>query len=64
LIRLYVWEDVLTDYTSGVMFAMAESVDEARRLVRESGLPAYNTEVDEEPDVYDSPVGFHLYGGG
>ena len=31
--RLYVWEDVLADYTSGIMFAIASSVEEARILI-------------------------------
>jgi hypothetical protein len=31
-LRLYVWENVLTDYTDGIMFALAESVEQAREL--------------------------------
>ena len=34
--NLYVWEDVLTDYTSGVMFALAHSADEARDVIWKS----------------------------
>ena len=29
-LKLFVWHDVLTDYTSGVMFALAPTVEEAR----------------------------------
>jgi len=32
--KLYVWEYVLTDYTDGIMFALANSVEEARELIR------------------------------
>lgn len=31
--KLYVWYGVLTDYTSGVIFAMASSEDAARRKI-------------------------------
>lgn len=31
--KLFVWEDVLKDYTSGVMFALANTVDEARDAI-------------------------------
>ena len=32
-LRLFVWEGVLRDYTSGVAFALAYSADHARRLI-------------------------------
>lgn len=35
-LKLYIWEDVLCDYTCGVMFALAHNEDEARRLVLKS----------------------------
>lgn len=31
--NLYVWHGVLTDYTDGVMFALAESEEQARQLI-------------------------------
>lgn len=31
--KLYIWNDVLCDYTCGVLFALAENVDEARELI-------------------------------
>lgn len=34
--KLYVWDDALTDYTSGIMFAVAESLDEAKQKVYHS----------------------------
>jgi len=69
--KLYVWEYVLTDYTDGIMFALANSVEEARELIRKEDPVAaghresssYQPELLEEPDVYDSPVGFTMWGG-
>jgi len=32
-LKLYVWENVLREYTCGVMFALAYSVADARKLI-------------------------------
>ena len=91
--KLYVWEGVLTDYSSGVIFALASSVDEARVMVRRAESTPERTDSkgrawpafvhpDEEcsggledyvcavcrdirtaPGVYNSPVGFAVWGG-
>jgi hypothetical protein len=37
--KLYVWENVLIDWSSGVIFALAENEDEAREVV---ALTEYN----------------------
>ena len=70
--KLYVWEEVLCDWTCGVVFAMAYSVEEARKLVLDKYVdPDDNWEetilqfsMQEEPKVYDSPEGFRVWGGG
>ena len=64
--KLYVWEGVLTDYTDGIMFALANNEDEARKLILDTRDWDCRVETDLEatPDVYDSPVGFSLAGGG
>lgn len=94
-LRLFVWEGVLTDYTDGIMFALADSADQARDMIcprwteaeerirngtavsdeRPFGPePGVNSghgycvtmmhqELRAEPDVYDSPKGFALWGG-
>ena len=49
--RLYIWDDVLTDYSSGIMFALAHSVDEARDLLRADCCNA--KDLAAEPKVYD-----------
>lgn len=65
-LKLYVWERVLTDYTDGIMFALASSANEARELIIEEsgGLQTVFNDLQLEPDEYDSKVGFFLYGGG
>jgi hypothetical protein len=40
-LKLYVWEDVLTDYTSGVMFALAESEEEPRVLTEKCAFAVW-----------------------
>lgn len=63
-LALYVWKDVLTDYTSGVMFALAHSEAEARRLVLTDCPHASQVDLALDPDVYLSPIGFAVWGGG
>ena len=62
-LKLYVWEDVLTDYTPGIMFALAESPEEARELIREK-CDYVGEELEQEPECYETPVGFAVWGGG
>lgn len=63
-LKLYVWEDVLSDYTSGVMFALAPDLETAMRLIRETKVTAVEDELGKPYKVYDAPVGFALWGGG
>ena len=64
--KLYVWHDSLTDYTSGVMFALANSVDEAREaIIAEAGQSkTIVRELSVEPTVYEGTAGFAVWGGG
>ncbi len=68
--KLYVWENVLTDYTSGIMFALANSIEEARELIiKKEGCEHFpeglvRTDLKADPDVYDQPCGFTCWGGG
>jgi len=64
-LKLYVWEGVLTDWTSGIVVALAESVEQARELIREKDPVAMHTgELDLEPEVIESPAAFVVWGGG
>ncbi len=70
-LKLFVWEDVLEDYTSGVMFALAENVEEARKVImdkceKEDSYTSKTLQVDlaSEPKVIDNSEGFYVWGGG
>jgi len=67
-VKLYVWHQVLIDWSSGVCFAVAESPEEAVKRLREAGLSEWHIDgvkVDGvAPTVYDKSVGFFSYGGG
>jgi hypothetical protein len=62
--KLFVWHDSLADYSPGVMFALANDVDEARAIILASvDLPTVRRDLKAEPAIYDSPVGFTCWGG-
>ena len=63
-LKLYVWEDVLADYTSGVMFALATSAAEARRLIGEKCDYVPPCDLAKEPKCIEKPEGFVVWGGG
>jgi MinD superfamily P-loop ATPase len=71
-VRLYVWEDVLRDYTPGIACAAARSVEEARTAI----LTACEAKNDQntisalagqllvnEPKVFNVPAGAYVWGG-
>ena len=64
-LRLYVWENVLGDWTPGIMFALASSVDEARRLLKEQSGDSPDVEMylSQPPLVVDEPQAFIVRGG-
>lgn len=68
-LKLYVWEDVLEDWSAGVMFALAQDADHARELIRlraGNGIgPHSHLHVDlaREPRVIEQPEGFVVWGG-
>lgn len=64
-LKLYVWHGILCDFTGGVGFALAESVEQARELI----IAYYGDRVASEllwddPKVYDIPYGCAYTGGG
>ncbi len=63
--KLYVWDDVLTDATHGLMFAAAESIEQARELLAKDGGEDVLHDMWEDPTVYDltSPVTRIMRGG-
>lgn len=78
-LKLFVWEGVLTDYTDGVIFALARDVQHARELVcakeginPKTGKSLTNSEytprvwldMKKEPQVVTKPEAFLVWGGG
>lgn len=61
--KLFVWHNVLTDWTDGVMFAYANNVEEARKMIL-LDCSYVGKDLDQEPSVYENPVGFAVWGGG
>ena len=67
-LRLYLWRDVLCDYTCGMAFAVAASADEARGIiVREDGIyTSAGNDFASDPEVHEltEPFCAFVYGGG
>jgi hypothetical protein len=68
MMKLFIWKNVLCDYTSGVVFALAKDVEQARQIVLKNldELPLTGTvkqAMSEEPEVHEEPYGFALWGG-
>jgi hypothetical protein len=65
-LKLFVWEGVLRDYSSGVMFALATDVETARKLIieKEGDLDSVIRDLQTEYEVYETECGFAVWGGG
>lgn len=74
--KLYVWTGVLCDYTCGMAFAIAESVEDAIQVIATKGLneghikdPMGEYEIEqlrsEQPMVYElsEKIGYYIWGG-
>jgi len=66
-LKLFVWEGVLTDYTDGVMFALAHNIEEAKDLIRQKAgeyeLKDIEYDLKNKPLIVKKPEGFYLFGG-
>jgi hypothetical protein len=64
--KLFVWEEVLADYTDGMMFALANDVHEARQLLLKKCSYIPDRDLAKEPQVIeiDNPSAFYVWGGG
>ena len=63
-LKLFLWEDVLTDYTPGMMGAYAYSPDHARQLILKECSYVPKSDLSKEPKVFESEIGFTCWGGG
>lgn len=66
-LKVYVWEDVLTDYTSGLAIIIAHSLDEAKEVFFKkypNGQYVLNDFFGKPHEVVTEPDAFYVYGGG
>ncbi len=72
-LKLFIWENVLTDRTSGIAFALAENVEEARKIIFEKfeettegyiNDTLLKADLSDEPKIVDTKNGFYVWGGG
>jgi hypothetical protein len=65
ILKLYVWTNVLADWSSGMIVALAHSKEEALELVKsECGSLEFNEASVTEPKVYTQPHAECVWGGG
>lgn len=71
-LRLFVWYHILNQYSDGLAFAMAHSVEEARDVIAKSYLKSYENlnpketlyEIyQQQPIIFDTPYGDFIFGG-
>lgn len=77
-LKLFVWEDVLTDWTSGLICILAESLEQAMELLKKKNHTAWwvlNGEPEnrdfkgiykliKNPKIVKKPEAFVVWGGG
>lgn len=64
-LKLYVWKDVLRDYTAGMAFALAHSYEEAVGLACQGDSHVESELVPSKCEILPvEPYGEHIYGGG
>jgi hypothetical protein len=67
MLKMFVWDDVLRDWTPGLIAVLANDIEEARALVRDvygNATEEYMTEIlNVEPDVYEEPTVVYVAGG-
>lgn len=63
--RLYLWRDVLCDYTPGMAFGVASSKENAIEIISDHDYVRREL-LEKEPEVYElgTPVGAYVEGGG
>ena len=64
-LKLYVWEDVLCDYTSGIAFALAENKKMALALLARRLSDVSMEEIRaKKPKIRRTKCAYFTYGGG
>jgi hypothetical protein len=64
-LKLFVWTDVLANYSGGVMFALAHTVEEAQRVIARDRMDWQDVReiYEKPPEIVTNPKGF-LHDGG
>ena len=63
-VKLFVWEDVLRDYTSGMICILAHDLEEAKKLLLKKYPAYYADDLGKPHKVITKPEAFAVYGGG
>ena len=64
ILKLFIWEGVLSDYTSGIMFALAENENDAReQILKKENTDTVKLYLLNKPIVITKSEGFLLHGG-
>jgi hypothetical protein len=51
--KLYVWENVLEDYTPGMMVALADNVKDAKRILKQIDPNIPEEDLARTPEIVD-----------
>lgn len=63
-LKLYVWEDVFSDYTSGAMMvAFANNIKEARKMLLEKIGKTWEEDLKKKPKIYKKPFAIATWEG-
>jgi len=62
-LKLFVWENILVNYTDGIMVALAPDVETARKLLLKRCEWLDKSDLYREPNVYTEQVAFVVWGG-
>lgn len=68
-LKLYIWENVLCGYGSGIAFTLAHNTNEARRLIRKKLIAdgwteeTCNEDFRKKPEIIYEPKAFYIPGG-
>ena len=64
-LKIYIWDNVLCDYSSGIIVVCASSVDNARKIAKDAHPSERNID-DNEPIIMDIKQRYiaECYGGG
>jgi len=63
-LKMYVWDNVLVDYTSGMVCVLAASKTQALSVLKRTDEFVWKECKNQEPGVYKDPAAVYVWGGG